>query len=48
VTVNSVTTYGKFAERNNTTVSALNAMNGLDLPADEPMAVGSALYVPSR
>jgi len=48
VTVTSVMTYGQFASRNGTTVSVLNAMNGLDLPSDEPMAVGSALYVPSR
>jgi len=48
VTVTSVMTYGQFASKNGTTVSVLNAMNGLDLPADEPMAVGSALYVPTR
>jgi len=48
VTVTSVMTYGQFARKNGTTVSVLNAMNGLDLPSDEPMAVGSALYVPSR
>lgn len=48
VTVNSVMTYGQFAKKNGTTISVLNAMNGLDLPADEPMAVGSALYVPTK
>lgn len=48
VTVTSVMTYGQFASKNGTTISVLNAMNGLDLPSDEPMAVGSALYVPSR
>jgi len=48
VAVTSVMTYGEFAKKNGTTTSLLNTLNGLDLPADEPMAVGSALYVPAR
>lgn len=48
MTVTSVMTYGQFASKHGTTISVLNAMNGLDLPTEEPMAVGSALYVPSR
>ncbi len=48
VTVTRVMTYGQFASKNNTSTTVLNTLNGLDLPADEPMAVGSALYVPAR
>ncbi len=48
VAVSSVMTYGEFARRNRTTTSVLNALNGLDLPSDESMAVGSELFVPNK
>ncbi len=48
VAVSSIMTYGEFARRNGTTTSVLNALNGLDLPSDEPMAVGSELFVPNK
>ncbi len=48
VKVSREMTYGQFAAQNGTTVSVLNTLNGLDLPADEPLAVGSELFVPNN
>ncbi len=41
-------TYGAFARQHNTSITVLNTLNGLDLPADEPMAVGSELFIPNN
>ena len=48
VSVSSEMTYGAFAKQHGTTIAVLNALNGLDLPADEPMAAGSELFVPNK
>ncbi len=41
-------TYGAFARQHGTNIAVLNTLNGLDLPADEPMAAGSELFIPIR
>jgi hypothetical protein len=41
-------TFGAFAKQHGTSITALNVLNGLDLPADEPMAAGSELFIPIK
>ncbi len=48
VPVSHEMTFGAFAKQHGTTISVLNALNGLDLPADEPMAAGSELFIPNK
>jgi LysM repeat protein len=48
VSVSSEMTFGAFAKQHGTTIAVLNALNGLNLPADEPMAAGSELFVPNN
>lgn len=48
VSVSSEMTFGAFAKQHGTTISILNALNGLNLPADEPMAAGSELFIPNK
>ncbi|MGJ8654895.1 MAG: LysM peptidoglycan-binding domain-containing protein [Akkermansiaceae bacterium] len=48
VPVSHEMTYGAFAKQHGTTISVLNTLNGLDLPADEPMAAGSELFIPNK
>lgn len=47
VQVTKVINYGDFARNHQTTVEQLNTLNGLDLKADEPLQIGSYLYVPT-
>jgi len=48
VPVTQQTTYGAFAKKHGTTIAVLNTLNGLEHPADEPMAIGSELFIPNR
>ena len=48
VPVSHEMTYGAFAQQHGTSIKVLNTLNGLDLPADEPMAAGSELFIPIR
>jgi len=48
VPVSHEMTYGAFADRHGTSIKVLNTLNGLNLPADEPMAAGSELFIPIR
>jgi len=48
VPVSHEMTFGAFAKQHGTSISVLNALNGLDLPADEPMAAGSELFIPNK
>lgn len=48
VPVRQEMTFGAFAKQHGTTITVLNALNGLDLPADEPMAAGSELFIPNK
>lgn len=48
VPVSHEMTYGAFARQHGTNITVLNELNGLDLPADEPMAAGSELFIPIR
>jgi LysM repeat protein len=48
VPVSREMTYGEFAKQHGTSISVLNTLNGLDLPADEPMAAGSELFIPNN
>lgn len=48
IPVSKEMTFGAFAKQHGTTISVLNTLNGLDLPADEPMAAGSELFIPNN
>ena len=48
VPVSHEMTFGAFAKQHGTSITALNVLNGLDLPADEPMAAGSELFIPIK
>ena len=48
VPVSHEMTFGDFAMQHGTSIRVLNTLNGLNLPADEPMAVGSELFIPIR
>jgi len=48
VPVSHEMTYGAFASQHGTSIKVLNTLNGLNLPADEPMAAGSELFIPIR
>jgi LysM repeat protein len=48
VPVSREMTFGAFAQQHGTSIAVLNALNGLDLPADEPMAAGSELFIPNK
>ena len=48
VPVSREMTFGAFAKQHGTSITVLNALNGLNLPSDEPMAAGSELFIPNK